>query len=259
MVGVFISLFLLVIFYHYYSLVDDYGSEPFANGISTWPANGIRLVAIILGIYFLCRIYQRLKKDKEEFEKEYISSASSGQTAKTTKRFLEKFIIDRWKMDSRKEPISFKAFWSDYLQLGTNSLYLKRTVIMLMLFFVSFYLLIKIDFLRIPEIPLRGNFSFWIHYITLILAASFYSILIFWIADITHLCSHLIKLLTKHKVTWPDDLVNINIRKYGLTREAVEHKIQLDFIHQHSNAINRFIFYPFFILFLYEENARLIA
>lgn len=254
-VGIFISLSLLVIFYHYYSLVDGSGSEPFASGTSTWPANGIRLVAIILAFYFLCRIYQQLKKDKKEIEKEYveegyISPNSPGQTAKTIKRFLAKFIIDEWKMDSRKEPISFKTFWSNYLQLGTNSLYIKRTVIMLMLFFVSFYLLIKFDFLRIPEIPMRGNFSFLIHCITLILVGLLYSILIFWIVDITHLCSHLIRLLTKNEVTWPGDLVNINIRKYGLTREAVEPKILLDFIHQYSNAINRFIYYPFFILFL---------
>ena len=51
-----------------------------------------------------------------------------------------------------------------------------------------------------------------------------YLILIFCIADIAHLGSHLIKLLTNHKVIWPVDLVYTNIREYGLSREVVKIK-----------------------------------
>ncbi|SFD86160.1 hypothetical protein [Nitrosomonas sp. Nm166] len=248
-VGVFISITLLLIFYHTVPSLDDSGSEPFASGTSIWPAIGIRFVAAILAGYLLYSIYQQLKENKEAIEKEYISPASVGEDTKKTKSLWAKLNIDRWKMNS-KEPIPFKDFWSDYLESRTISCCSVRAILMVILYVGFVVLLIQSGFFDIPKIPFRGEVSSNIHTAILILSIFSYLMLIFIIVDVAHLCSHLIRLLKEHNVKWPANLVNINKSKYSLPQEAVEHKILLDFIHRHTIIINKFIYYPFFILFL---------
>ena len=56
-----IAICLIIIYYHLQPF-DDYGSEPvsFTNGTSIWPANGIRIIAFLLSIYFLYSIRNQL-------------------------------------------------------------------------------------------------------------------------------------------------------------------------------------------------------
>lgn len=77
-------------------------------------------------------------------------------------------------------------------------------------------------------------------------------ILILYIADKVHVSSHFIKLLANPKieVDWPEDVKKTYINKYGLPEEVVKNRILLDFINDHTSVPNKFIYYPFFCLFL---------
>lgn len=238
----------LILFYQAIPALDDHGSESlsFTNGTSIWPANGIRFVACILAICFFSSVIKQLRKN-------YLDSARKYKLRKVVeepeenKSLWSKLSVDQWKTTSNKNRL-ITDIWSEYLKLRGFSYCGTRVVKMLGLFFVFVMTLILAGF-SIPEAPFRGVTSYYASNILLFLVVTTYLILTLVIADITRLTSHFIKKLTSCSIKWPPGTMN-SYKKYGLPISTVKNKILMNFIHQQANAINNFIYYPFFILFL---------
>lgn len=176
---------------------------------------------------------------------------------------LKEFNIDYWKI---KHLLQFQEIWESYKIVASLRYTMIRVSILLALVVISAIIAVSaffadfseiIFFLRkelehISEGPFRGSTNlFWnqaLSYITGVL----YLILILYIVDSVHLSSHLIRKLAEHEVMrWPSALVKTYQNRYGLTdSRVIECRILLDFVKQHTDAPNKFIFYPFFVLFL---------
>lgn len=251
--AVFCSAICLLVFYHAVSFLDGYASEPlsFTNGTSIWPANGIRLIAILLAGYFLYRVKRQLAENNERVKEEYSLKEENVQ-AKDTKAIeslLSRLLIDRWKECFSKNPVEFVLLWSHYLKLRGGDCCSKRVLLMLFLYIVSFMAFSQIGFLDMPRTPFRGASSFYVNEVVLFLAILLYLLLTFLIADISHLSSHFIKKMALCNVIWSEKVMT-SYEKYRLPEGVVKNKILMDFIYQQANAINMFIYYPFIILFL---------
>ncbi len=175
---------------------------------------------------------------------------------------LREFIIDCWEIQS---PTQFSAIWSDYQKYANC----KYTIIRVSLLcgLVAIALLLTICFANFLENlaflskeleylfsgPFRGEINYgWNRGIALITIV-LYLILIIYVIDSVHLSSHFIRLLAEHenKITWPPELIKTYQNRYGLTdSRVIGCRILLDFVKQHADAPNKFIFYPFFVLFL---------
>lgn len=177
---------------------------------------------------------------------------------------LKKLNIDRWEI---KSTYQFPELWNEYQTFASLrytiiriSFLLTLSVILLSLVWLFSYHLESMAFIRkefehIFSGPFRGSFNlFWNRAIALA-AGIFYLILILYVIDSVHLSSHFIrqlaKKLEKNEIIWPPQLIGTYQNKYGLIdRKVIGCKILLDFIKQDTDAPNRFIYYPFFVLFL---------
>ncbi len=110
--------------------------------------------------------------------------------------------------------------------------------------------LIQAGYSEMPSVPSRGTASYYANKGVLMLAVSLYLILIFIIADITHLSNHFIKLLNTNNVIWPENVLKNCSYKYGIPKNAAKHKVHMDLVNQFASDVNSIIYYPFFLLFL---------
>lgn len=176
---------------------------------------------------------------------------------------LKEFNIDYWKI---KHLLQFQEIWESYKIVASLRYTMIRISILLALVVIPAIIVVYalfadfseiIFFLRkelehISEGPFRGSTNLlWnqaLSYITGVL----YLILILYIVDSVHLSSHLIRKLAEHEIMcWPSALVKTYQNRYGLTdSRVIGCRILLDFVKQHADAPNKFIFYPFFVLFL---------
>lgn len=145
----------------------------------------------------------------------------------------------------------FSLLWSEYLGLSKWRFTLIRIIPALAITVLLCWAAI-IVFGNVSFHHIRGQdndtWNLWIFGIAVLL----YLILILYIADKVHVSSHFIKLLAdpKIEVDWPDDVKKTYQNKYGLPEEVVNNRILLDFINDHTSVPNKFIYYPFFCLFL---------
>lgn len=253
-----IGVICLILFYQIAPSVDGHGSEPlsFTNGTSIWPATGIRFVAFMLVISFLYSIRSQLKNPDKKIEEKYLpllEGIRSTAASNETKNSLPWFLLDQWQIKPVNNIESINA-WPHCLELrrlsycGSAGCSCTRIILMFVLFIIFVTSLILVGF-NIPEAPFRGITSDNTSFIILLLAVAGYLILTFVIADITRLTSHFITELTSCNIHWPPETISA-YKKYGIPIHAVKNKILMDFIHHQANAINNFIYYPFFILFL---------
>ena|GEM_PF-6546060 len=253
-----VSVILLILLYQTLPVWDGHGSESlsFTNGTSIWPATGMRFVAFMLAISFLYSIRSQLKNPDKKVEEKYLpllEGIRSTATSNETKNSLPWFLINQWQIKPVNNIESINS-WPHCLELrrlsycGSAGCSCTRIILMFVLFIIFVTSLILVGF-NIPEAPFRGITSNNTNFIILILAVGGYLILTYFIADITRLTSHFITELTACNIHWPLETISA-YKKYGLPIHAVKNKILMDFIHQQANAINNFIYYPFFILFL---------
>ncbi|WP_292994314.1 hypothetical protein [Nitrosomonas sp.] len=246
---------ILVGFYSFILLNMDLGSEPlsFNNGISSWPAAGIRLLAICLVIIFLLKIYFQTKKNDQSITGIYLSQENKEEATATLKikNPWSFFWIDNWKKTESNELVRFTELWCEYLSFRRWFYFVPRILILLLLYFTCIYALGLTDPVLQPSIPFRGelnlHFSQWI----IFFAAFVFFILIFVIVDISHLTSHFVGLLGKGNVNLSKKLIGEYCGKFNLPESAVNDKILMDIIYKTTKTINGLIYYPFIFLLLF--------
>jgi len=249
-----VAILYIILQKHDSTVAETYS---FTDGISTWPANAIRFFSIILIAFFFWNLRKKLKQNNDEITDKYVLEENKGK--ENVKLSLShQLFIDLWRKDtnekkqkiSQEKPIEFLALWSEYRQLRKVWYCSKRVACLLILYVVCLGLLIATGLSEVLLNPYRGETSFFTGMWILLLATLMYSVLIFIIADIAHLSSHFISLLTKKTINWPKHVLEKDANKYNLDNEIIQYKTFLDFVVRHAGAVNQFIYYPFIILFL---------
>ncbi len=233
-------------------LLDGFVAETFSltNGTSTWPANAIRILAIFLTFFFLYDLWMLLKKNNAEISDKYAKTWENKYPIKNNFNCLTLLNIDLWEKGTKNKSRAFKDYWFDYLLFSRARYRVVRITLIFIIFYLSISFLLESGYLEGPSTPFRGKSNSLTNELILYVAAGFQLLIILLIADIAHVSSHFIKLLRDNNVIWPKDVVEDYHNQYGLFEDATKSKILSDFAYQHADAINKFIYYPFIILFL---------
>ncbi len=243
-ISVIISLISLIL-YEWISNFDGFEPISFTNGISSWPANAIRSLAALLAVYFLVLTRKQLKANQKEIQYEF-QVENKAAKKESLKSGLN---IDNWKINNT----NLGEIWFEYLEKNKSPYTFFRITFMIILFVIFIIFIFKMGLNRgfIPPSPFRGEIntsvSMCIFWVTVVA----YLALTLYIADNVHLSSHFIKLLADNpSIAWSNELVEIYKNKYNLPKNIIEYKILLDFVNRHTEVHNKFIYYPFFCLFL---------
>ncbi len=235
---------------------DDSVTETFSftNGTSTWPSNAIRLFAIIIAISFFLLLRQQLKKSNNDITKKYInpSQNETDHTEKKAKKinFWPSLFIDCWGRGYTQKTLHFSMLWQRYRMMREFKYCWKRIFFMSVLYGLCIFIASRAGYFDPPIIPARGITSYYASSLIQVFSVLFYLILVFVIADITHLSNHFIKLLKEHNVIWPEKILSEYSYKYGISKELAENKVHMDFVSQLAGDVKSFIYFPFWILFL---------
>jgi len=244
------ALLVFALFCLYLERAFSYTTEPlsFTNGTSIWPTNGILLLSSILTIYLFCIIYKQLINNEKDIESNY--SCACKNNADDSKETKIGRHIDEWSICPSKKSHQFGDLWSYYLKLNSPP-HLYKRLSCILFFFLS---LIAVWFIFItgspPLPPFRGEGGPYFYYFILAFTAFVYLSLILYIADKTHSNCHFIRLVANHDIEWSPDLVKNYNNRYKMPGRIIKNKILMDFINQHTDAYNKFIYYPFYPLFL---------
>lgn len=280
-----VMIIFLLIIYYLFKWYTGRELVSFTNGTSMWPSVLMKILACIVAVYLFLRTNTKLLQNQRSIEEKYLPINDGIKDEKSIK---EKFLIelretgmawsmffsyllnpekrkhlmnllfiDCWKkdlMDGKMSQVKhppINIFWKRYLYLGRWRFTVIRLIAALLVTFVlcvaTLYSFNDVTFHHI-----RGQSNYEINFWCFVLAVLSYVLLILYVAERVHLSSHFIKLLANPKIEidWPEAVRKTYRNKYGLPEEVVRYRVLLDFINDHCYAPNKFIYYPFFCLFL---------
>lgn len=247
-------------------ICDHYrgGGEPFSlnAGVSIWPGEILRLIAVILGASLLLRLVNKLKESgiklAEKFSLEPLGSESERQRASFRERLkshfswnsMEKYygcvFVSDW-MPGVETGVNAQKLWNDYLVEGKWRYRFLRSVPMALAYMVLSGAVVYI-FGR-PNTPFRGNVSFIVNNIILGLSSVYMVILIFFVVDATYLClgrftGPLIKLHT----VWPDGAMEDFKGDSEMETDDFSELLDVRFVTKLTEDIGKMIYWPFIVL-----------
>ena len=247
----FLILFFILINVHI--IITRYISEePFSwsEGISVWPTEIIRFIALILSVAFYYLSKRQLKNNKisidDEFGLEYtLENCQNCQSSATTSN---KIII----VNNR---------WKDYLDRTTIEKRKNWIRCIFALYFIFCIFIIKI--FGLPNNPMRGVFSWWFNFILMFITIFAFLYLTFFVLDTIMLCRGFIDQFIQNRSQWNIDSLRKFVQKWtkdpgpfpknpdqwekGTAKAALSEYMLVKLIARRTDVVGKLIFYPFII------------
>ena len=236
--------------------------EPFLllSGISVWPTELVRLLAVAVAVIFIIRTYASLRSGVLDMTRRY-------RLPLTVKHCRFK-----WRLPSTSAPqaaIDAGKLWEHYQQLGRFWQRIGRITPLFLIYVV--FLKAIVALLGRGYSPVRGPVSS--DWNQLLVWASIYTFLFlaFWIIDSACLCRWLIERLSESPTNYPKSCLQYFARQRGLGKKpgrmesedtATMEKdpayddailaewIDMKLIEQLTERIGRLVYYPFIVFFI---------
>ncbi|MHB8069389.1 MAG: hypothetical protein ACYDIC_15975 [Desulfobaccales bacterium] len=266
-------------------ILQDAFQEPFSwnEGVSAWPTEIVRLVAILLAWIFFFAASKQLKNNEEEIEEEFwgIKKEAPKLTTESMKLWQRFWLLrvpwnlyswgtshrrvvkECWEKyfpmaryywwrknekppdhDNTEKKISMDELWKEYQNRGKWHYRCLRAIP----FVIVIGCVVYLAFISLNR-PIRGTLSRNLDAIALFAAAfSFYS-LTFFVFDNTRLCRRFVNLMIlKSKAQWSSLSLAQFIPKVGRAEEGLKDLMFVRLIAKRTEAVGKQIFYPFIIL-----------
>jgi hypothetical protein len=231
--------------------------EPFfwAEGVSTWPSDLIRLLTVLTSVYFLFKAAGSVRTSQQKISKHYFDDErthpkqekpGSVTAAGPTRVCYAKVLWQPWK--NLHETASNFAAWREYVTAGKPSHRIYRVALLSALHLLFGFMLTKL-LGGVPPAPFRGRASELIDGVLLLAAVVLLVVLIFLVIDITRLCIQWVRQTMKAK-GWPDSTTRKFSDLLNLKPEWLDEWVDVQVIAKHTSAIQRLIYYPFIVFFL---------
>jgi hypothetical protein len=218
--------------------------EPFSwtNGVSAWPSQFIRLLAVALAIAFILRGEEDLKRNQLELSRRFM--LPDGEKAK---RLKSKRISD-WLHFA--VAVKAKVLWLEYRWLGRRVQRAKRIIPMSAIYFFSLFFLAT-AFGQLAPNPIRGVVCHVVNLFLLAAAIITTILLNFFVVDATRLCQRFIQNLSNAPTIYPP----ATLRKFcgGIEPAAdddLDEWLDMKIIAGRSAEVSKLIYYPFITLLL---------
>ena len=250
--GVPLIVFSVAIFAQYRGAdIVQYGGgaqEPLAffSGISIWPSEMLRLIALMLAIHFMIKANIDLRANERMLTELFRFHPLSS----TEFRWADLGIgLEQWQMKASgsKTPFSAEEAWHAYLCRSKFWPRFIRIGILFILYF-SFSVIIYRLFPP-PPAPARGELAFQFDKVVIFLAATGIMILTFYVVDAIQLNSNFIRMFGREITKWRRNVVAAH-RMPPLTEEELSAYQEIFFVAQRTQVVAPLIWYPLIVLSL---------
>lgn len=252
------------------------GGEPFElwEGISIWPTETVRLLAMFVAVLFLVFGWDRLVENAREIAARFGLPApaetprvetvpdgrsddpnpvrQAGLALASWLRMRRSISICGWRSEQGDEPgdpVQVGDLWREYLWRGQLHNRLTRCLPHAAVYIAFGVVVIRL--LGAPHLPYRGDTAFVTDRIVLYASISAVMVLTFFVVDATRLCRRFIDLLSNTPTDWngaaPTNLINGNS---DLEAEDMGELLDAELIASRTEVVGKLILYPFIVLFI---------
>jgi hypothetical protein len=271
------AFMIAMMLYSHYQLFGE--PAVLFEGISVWPTNLLRLLAIVVSFYFLYSIYKQLKKRRGILLR-YFTSAQilpkvyedAEHEKKSDESFLRHYTrhwmsiacLDSFRFYRRfptesDSKLAVLSLLHKGLRLGSWHRRLFRTVILFAINLILFLCLVTI--FGYPSTPARGGIAKGVSYFMFFLSETVGLLfLVLFVVDTTILTFRFIKMLNveSNNLVWPANLVDpiasTGKLPKGVNRDCAEKadriRLRIQLIKDCSLEVSEFIRYPFVVFLI---------
>jgi hypothetical protein len=232
--------------------------EPFSwtAGVSIWPAEGLRLLVVLLCLVFLIKGYRDLRENSDELTEGFLFHIDRNLRARFTLRSYWTNLQRVYHPAATRAATTVDQAWSWYLNAAGLP---QRAARVLVLFVLYGAIMIALDHWVVDEEmiqPCRGWLSCRVDAIMTLASMGFVVLLNLAVFDEVMLCRRWVGWVKSSSGGWSEQVQQKYLREYGLSgsHQAEFDKLKyfagIDLISRRTEAVNRLIRYPFIALLI---------
>ena len=234
-------------------VIAHVAQEPLAffSGISIWPSEMLRLIALMLAIHFMVKAGIDLRVNEQELGQRF---SLDSLPKKTPFRWHHVGLgLEQWRMTrsdkSGTEPeFSAQEAWHAYLCRNKFWPRFIRIGVLFTLYFLFSFIVLRLFPPPLP--PARGEFAFQFDKVVIIATAIGMMILSFYVVDAIQLNSNFIRMFARVVTKWGDAVVEKSWRSPPLSEEELSAYNEIFFVADRTQVVARLIWYPLVVLTL---------
>lgn len=252
-----VVFFLLLFYLFQLYILGKPGEEPLSltEGVSVWPTDILRLVALCCSWFFFITSVQHLRRSDRELAAEHDfrlfpqAKDVDHRPWYDLKRFRTALLNrPRSPKEAAAKIFNVNDLWDNYHRRSALGLQVLR-VIGIMVVYIPLTQTV-VNFFGQPYAPVRGSLSprvdFWILFVTI---CSFL-FLTFFVFDTTRLLRCFIMETLDKKPAWDLSSQKQFMGQHSLLAEEIDYWMLIRLVAQRSEVVSNLIFYPFIIWFI---------
>jgi hypothetical protein len=234
------AISLIILAFHAV-IMSNFSEEPlsFTEGVSVWPSEFLRFLAIILSLVFLKLSSSWVNKNNDSIAKEF---AFTSKTPLATE-------------DANYVNIK----WAKYLDLSKKN-HRFIPILIIVVLYVIFSMFIILTFEK-PTTPVRGTISLIINNGLLFFTIILFLFLTFFVLDTIMICQRFIAQFYDTQPQWQTDSLKRFLQKQdndpdlskwreGGAEDALGNWMLIQLIARRTDVVGKLIFFPFIVWFL---------
>ena len=234
-----------------FAQTDAAAQEPLAffSGISIWPSEMLRLVALMLAIHFMIKSGIDLRANEVELEERFCLDPLPRKGFHWRDIGIGLDLRRTLKAKGKAEPkFSAQEAWHAYLRRNKFwPRFIRISVLFIMYFVFSFSVFALFPQ---PSAPARGEVAFQFDFIVLVAAAIGMMILSFYVVDAIQLNSNFIRMFAREVTKWGRAVTARSHRSPPLSAEELSAYHEIFFVAQRTQVVARLVWYPLIVLTL---------
>ncbi|MFO1438816.1 MAG: hypothetical protein U1F81_10930 [Verrucomicrobiaceae bacterium] len=223
---------------------NRFEGEPYAwwSGISVWPTESVRMVAVLLSLHFVWKSVLILRESRQRIEERYFSKFDDTEPAAQTAtqgaltRFVNLFV---W----RTEETNPRVLWNEYVRRSRPAVRIARSLVFLAGLLITGSQIISIIGGDIA--PVRGPTA---RIDAIMDSLSFFALMLItaYVLDATWLGRSVAQRFAKAVTQW--DQAREGLAGRGLNDAIIDRYLDLRVVGRLSADVMRLAFFPFYVL-----------
>ena len=233
-------------------VIAHVAQEPLAffSGISIWPSEMLRLIALMLAIHFMVKAGIDLRVNERELGQRFSLDPLPKKTPFRWHHFglgLEQWRMTRSDKSGTEPEFSAQEAWHAYLCRNKFWPRFIRIGVLFTLYFLFSFIVLRLFPPPLP--PARGEFAFQFDKVVIIATAIGMMILSFYVVDAIQLNSNFIRMFARVVTKW-GAVVEKSWRSPPLSEEELSAYNEIFFVADRTQVVARLIWYPLVVLTL---------
>ena len=232
--------------------------EPFSwtAGVSIWPGQLFRLLAVILCVVFLVKGSRDLVKNSDQLTEEFQFRIDQGHRSRFTLRTFWTNLQRVYHSAANKTALTVDQAWVWYLDASHLPQRAARVLVLCLLYGAIMFSLDRWVLDEEMIHPCRGWLSCQVDGIMALSTMALVVLLNLAVFDEVMLCRRWISWVSLSSGGWSEQVQQEYLREYGLSQghkaefEKLKYLAGIDLIGRRTEAVNRLIRYPFIALLI---------